>query len=215
MTRLQSAVFVIIAGLAAAGGATAIFLAPPEGSVRHYMMHCEEVGGEWLYGASQPTCISPDSTRLSFNQETHQFTQIRIDHELNEPVGTLEAQSNGACASTPTFSDYSVDVYQGRVAAPDFSSNEAATHHRTAITRDVNRGVNFAGKYVFAEWGCSEGCYGMAIVDADTGEIYEYGETTERGYVYETSSNLLGFENNDETTWFVWENETLKIVCTK
>jgi hypothetical protein len=71
----------------------------------------------------------------------------------------------------PSFEDYSVrEVYRGPAArlvldAPD----ERA--YRTRIREAVQEGMNFAGHYVMATWGCGVVCTMGAVVDLRTGAV--------------------------------------------
>ena len=44
---------------------------------------------------------------------------------------------------------------------------------RTRIREAARKGPNFAGHYTIAEWGCGTSCVSVAVVDAETGAVYE------------------------------------------
>ncbi len=91
-----------------------------------------------------------------------------------------------------SFSQYPTDsVYGGVVAPVNFESNKDAATFRTAITSAMEKGVNFAGHYVLASWGCGTSCEGLAIVDATDGAIVVYNLLSEEGVAYAKDSNLL------------------------
>jgi len=73
-----------------------------------------------------------------------------------------------------SFSDFPVDsIYKGKLAKPDFKTDLAARHFRTMIRKGcAYDGVNFAGHFTIAQWGCGCMCQQMAIVDRTNGEIY-------------------------------------------
>ncbi len=72
----------------------------------------------------------------------------------------------------PQFSDYPAGrVYRGRVAPLVESSSPNARMYRTMTRRAMAAGVNFAGHYVVATWGCGTECMGGQIVDARTGRV--------------------------------------------
>ncbi len=106
-------------------------------------------------------------------------------------------QAENDIHTTPTprsisFSQYPADnLYDGVVAPVDFESNKDAATFRTAITNAVNTGVNFAGHYIIATWGCGTSCEGLAIVDALDGAIVVYNLLSEEGVAYRKDSNLL------------------------
>lgn len=105
--------------------------------------------------------------------------------------------------------------YTGTIADVDFSSWPEATKYRTAITEDVERGVNFAGSYVVSTWGCaksrrSAACVGHAVVNARTGEIVLYDVIAKRTGDFSVGSNLFSvtLQNGEEKVWSV-EQDTL------
>lgn len=72
----------------------------------------------------------------------------------------------------PQFSDYPAGpIYRGRVAPLDLSSSPDARRFRTRTREAMAEGVDFAGHYVVAMWGCGSGCMSGQIVDARTGRV--------------------------------------------
>jgi hypothetical protein len=43
---------------------------------------------------------------------------------------------------------------------------------RTRLSEALANGVNFAGHYIVAGWGCGTGCISGAIIDARNGNVY-------------------------------------------
>jgi hypothetical protein len=37
----------------------------------------------------------------------------------------------------------------------------------------VKKGPNFAGKYTIAQWGCGTSCIGIAVINEETGTVYD------------------------------------------
>lgn len=72
----------------------------------------------------------------------------------------------------PAFSQYSVPVERARVKAINFHKNPDASTFRTRLSEAIRGGVNFAGHYVVAGWGCGTGCISGAIIEARTGDVY-------------------------------------------
>jgi hypothetical protein len=89
----------------------------------------------------------------------------------------------------PRFEDYPVkSVFTGTPAAPILATAEQRMY-RTRIRRGVSagsdvwigsykdpipsKGPNFAGHYFVIRWGCGSQCMMMAVVDAETGKVYE------------------------------------------
>ena len=77
-----------------------------------------------------------------------------------------------AAAQRPAFNSYSVPVEKARVRAIDFKSSPDARSFRTRLSEAIRGGVNFAGHYVVAGWGCGTGCISGAIIDARNGRVY-------------------------------------------
>lgn len=73
----------------------------------------------------------------------------------------------------PDFKDFPTPkTYTGKVTPPDVVSQPKARMFRTMLRENVKQGVNFAGRYVFASWGCGSGCTDSGIVDAETAQVY-------------------------------------------
>jgi hypothetical protein len=72
----------------------------------------------------------------------------------------------------PKFGQYKVAVEKPRIKKIDFKKNPDARAYRTRLTGALGRGVNFAGRYVVAGWGCGTGCTNAAVIDTRTGTIY-------------------------------------------
>ena len=71
------------------------------------------------------------------------------------------------------YEDFPADTnYNGKLAGPDFSTDDAARYFRTRIKEGCkNKGINFAGHYTIIEWGCGTSCQLMAIVNRKNGRI--------------------------------------------
>jgi hypothetical protein len=88
---------------------------------------------------------------------------------------STDEQTQGQCKNKPKLpklSDYSAQHYDGNVHAPMLESK----HHRmfrTAIREAAKNGVNFAGHYVIADWGCGTGCTQFVVQDALTGTVVD------------------------------------------
>jgi len=72
----------------------------------------------------------------------------------------------------PAFISYSAAVEKPRVRAIDFKASPDARSFRTRLSDAIKSGVNFAGHYVVAGWGCGTGCISGAIIDARNGRVY-------------------------------------------
>lgn len=77
-----------------------------------------------------------------------------------------------AQAKVPVFSQFPSKVEKARIKSIDFKKNPDARTYRTRLTHALDRGVNFAGHYIIAGWGCGTGCTNAAVIDTFTGQIY-------------------------------------------
>jgi hypothetical protein len=95
-------------------------------------------------------------------------------------------------SSLHRFEDFPVtDSYTGPVAGVDFAGQPGAAEFRTALTEGMAEGVRFAGRYAVAEWGCGTSCQSYALIDAETGEIVEFGIISAYGAEYRPDSRLF------------------------
>ncbi len=111
----------------------------------------------------------------------------------------------------------------------DFSTNPDAEEFRARIDKEVEKGPNFAGRYVYAEWGCGSSCGAGAIVDPESGEIVEFGILNSHGVDFQKDSRLLivnppkdlkYLEDSDllegkTTKYFLMSDEGLLLLCEK
>lgn len=118
----------------------------------------------------------------------------RIGQEKNE-AGNQEAITQERAQKKPdqyTAETYLVSViYNGPIHDVDFESKPEAKKFRAKINEAMKGGVNFAGKYVVASWGCGTSCQSSAIIDAETGVITQYGIGSEYGLSFKKESRLL------------------------
>jgi len=150
-------------------------------------------------------------------------------------AGGILAQEN-----TPSrFEDFPVTQrYSGRPVSVNLSSHPQARVFRTKLRENARDGVNFAGHYVLATWGCGSACTQLAIIDARTGKVYFPPELSkiiqfdlhklrgERPLQFRIDSRLLiavGNKNEEFDTppgifptekryYYVWQNNRLKLI---
>jgi hypothetical protein len=88
----------------------------------------------------------------------------------------IPAIALGNCRSKdkfPKFEQFPVaEVFRSKVHAPVLKTR-IAHMYRSQIRWAMKDGVNFAGHYVVARWGCGTGCAQFVIVDAITGNVIE------------------------------------------
>ena len=108
---------------------------------------------------------------------------LRFGSVILAAVVVVSAQGTSA---PPRFDDYPTHQrFEGKPAAPKLDSPNARLY-RTRIREGVEKGwgvydgtagperpgPNFAGHYIVIRWGCGSPCIQMAVVDADTGNVY-------------------------------------------
>jgi hypothetical protein len=130
----------------------------------------------------------------------------------------------------PTPEQYKVAVSKSKPKPINFRGNSRARMFRTRLNQALKGGVNFAGHYIFASWGCGTSCVQGAIIDTKTGQVYFPEETGVMtfGFLenddiplqYKKDSRLFilkGTSGEDETSqngiyYFVWEGKKFKQV---
>ncbi|MEL0653342.1 hypothetical protein V6246_18115 [Algibacter sp. TI.3.09] len=70
------------------------------------------------------------------------------------------------------FDKYKSEIYNGKLAEPDFNSYPDAKRYITRIKEECKNGINFAGKYTLVIWGCGSPCQSGVVVDRINGKIY-------------------------------------------
>lgn len=71
-----------------------------------------------------------------------------------------------------TFSKYRVKVTKLKPRRVNLRSHKQARTFRTRLRNANKAGVNFAGKYALATWGCGTGCLYGAIINTRTGQVF-------------------------------------------
>lgn len=117
-----------------------------------------------------------------------------------------------AQSKTPTFRQFAVKVKKVKNISVNLKSHKNANTFRTNLRNAAKEGVNFAGHFVFATWGCGTNCSESAIIDANTGRVFFPAELEGAGFgfcdlpedtepiVYKPDSRLIilsGFKGGD------------------
>lgn len=89
-----------------------------------------------------------------------------------------------------SFKDFPVEIYEGKLADPDFSTYPDAKGFITHIKNECAKGINFAGKYTLVTWGCGSPCQSGVVVDRKTGEIFS-GYETSLGAEFRKDSKMI------------------------
>jgi hypothetical protein len=88
----------------------------------------------------------------------------------------LFAQTSPTALSSeqlPTFADFPAQTRSIGVPARPTLQTPGQRRFRTRINQAARNGPNFAGHYTIAEWGCGTSCVSVAVIDAETGVVYE------------------------------------------
>lgn len=78
----------------------------------------------------------------------------------------------GQASREPKFKTYPATVENKRARSINFKGDPAARTMRTRLSEALSDGVNFAGHYIVAGWGCGTGCISGAVIDARNGKVY-------------------------------------------
>ena len=101
-----------------------------------------------------------------------------------------------ATTRLPRFTDFPVrSVYRGKTHA--LLSEYKDAHPKTGIPDAAQRKADFAGHYIMIHAGCGAGCSALSVMDAKTGEIYEFtslGLDDWNDLHYRITSRLLVFQ---------------------
>jgi hypothetical protein len=127
----------------------------------------------------------------------------------------------------PRPEDFPVsDIFNGTPAAPKFKT-PGQRQYRTMIRNAAKKGPNFAGHYAVAEWGCGTRCVEIAVVDVESGNVYDgpfetmclggLMEGEETGIFYRRDGSLLilkGCLNEKDcgSYYYAWTGAQFKLV---
>ena len=74
---------------------------------------------------------------------------------------------------TPKHEQFHVPIETVTAKQINFTGNRKARQFRTNLKEALAAGkINFAGKFIIAEWGCGSGCTQAEIIDAQTGKVF-------------------------------------------
>lgn len=82
------------------------------------------------------------------------------------------AAVGSAQTKTPTFKRYAAKVVTIKNIKVNLKSHKTANMYRTNLRNAAKEGVNFAGHFVLATWGCGTDCSQSAVVDARGGRVF-------------------------------------------
>lgn len=100
------------------------------------------------------------------------------------------------------YDKFSVDTFTGKRAGVNYSSNKTAQRFRSAIDWSIDTfGINFAGHYNLARWGCGTSCISGAITDLKIGNVYDLPPAT-LDYEFQADSRLLVINPPDSSGYY-------------
>lgn len=125
----------------------------------------------------------------------------------------------------PTFNQYPARVERVRTKAINFRGNPDARRFRTVLTEALRDGINFAGHYVVASWGCGTACQIGAIIDTRNGEVFWPKELAGVYTIFDepirhrANSRLVIVSqvpatkaDNREDNYYEWKNNRLRLI---
>jgi hypothetical protein len=188
---------------------------------------CEVRGGEWVNNAEVPLCMTPDEGLLKLingsfvaYSSADPWTEQNNAPLAGKTLGEEEKNISEYPKTSEICKEERVEKYTGKIAPVDFSSWQGSTEYRTAIIKDVVRGVNFAGTYVVSTWGCGrkkgDACVGHAIIDARTGRILLYGAIGKQTADFSLESNQISLvlQKGEVRRWAVMgDDHTNLVLC--
>jgi hypothetical protein len=143
----------------------------------------DALNGSWVVGRDGVTkwlkiARTDGSFGFVWGNNLSAVTPVQPD-ALSPGAAPTTATGNGPeqPASTPPvgFEAYSVSMYTGAFASPDFRNSPAEFwKFRTVIREGAARGINFAGHYALITIGCGTDCSTTMLVDVTSGIIFDF-----------------------------------------
>ncbi|WP_233872464.1 hypothetical protein [Paraburkholderia adhaesiva] len=126
----------------------------------------------------------------------------------------------------PAFEDCPTTV-QSKHATPRLVFDSRSREYRSAIADAARGPINFAGRYILAEWGCGAGCVMAAAVDTKTGRVTSLPFTVSdwpldvtEPLTYRANSCMLavqGSRNESKeqgTYWYAFDGKAFRLRAT-
>ena len=90
-----------------------------------------------------------------------------------------------------SFEGYKIkEIYTGPKAPINNKDLEDNSSFKTRIIEGYKKDINYAGKYVWIQWGCGSGCQVNLMVNAETGKIF-YPPVSALGVEYKVDSTMI------------------------
>lgn len=142
-------------------------------------------GSFYLHSVNMVSLPKATASDSSFNENFKLYYDVNAQRKLLAEIKGLE--------KLPKFEDFpAIELSSNQNIVVDIDSDPVARLYRGALRSHVKAyGVDFAGKYSLAEWGCGSTCQNGAIVDADTGHVYPLPGLMANGHDSRKDSRLL------------------------
>lgn len=147
--------------------------------------------------------IAEHVTRMRFKIATVLFSVAAVVLPTCDPQELPKEQDTSRFSDFPIATAFKGDLPQPVLATPEERKYGARIREGLSTgagvwigswkhAKDVT-GPNFAGHYVVIRWGCGSQCVMMALVDAETGKVYE-PPLSVGGSLYVPLDNLSAME---------------------
>ncbi|MGM0439431.1 MAG: hypothetical protein ACQEP3_03320 [Patescibacteria group bacterium] len=177
-------------------------------------------------------CIDSEDSCEKLLKEDDEIAGKRIiveGEESDEMINVFKIEFLKEEGCNFDFSDFKTQTTLNNNYNLDFSTRPEAKDFRTKIQNAVDEGPNFAGNYVYAEWGCGTNCGAGAIINPKSGEVVEYGLVNTHGIKFKKDSKLLIINppeeinavesesraGNVKSKYFIMEEDRLLLLCEK
>ena len=156
--------------------------------------------------------------------------QLTVKERVGDEMKVVEqkmVKENHVHTKIPKFADFEVkNVYQGQPAVVEPPAESTDWRFVEALEYWVPQGPNFAGTYTVVTWGCGTLCQAFAIVNAQTGTLFQPKEVSEVGLKFQINSRLLIINPPNDikemygdnapdwlhSRYYLWEDEQLKLI---
>ena len=190
--------------------------------------------GEVFRNSNFITLIGNDLKFSTSNNAKKVGQRIAITLDKKDNIAVLKVGAFAhplICESKlPEFVDHKIKVSKAKSRPINFRSHKDARMFRTRLRRAARGKANFAGHFIYANWGCGTSCLFGAIINTRTGDVYfpkelagmslDYGETDDEVETLQFKRNsrlfiIKGYEGNAEetkkgTSYLVWQGTKFK-----
>lgn len=143
------------------------------------------------------------------------IVSLRNHSSTSESTSTQSAQLN---PQSSTYPSQTTNPSQGNIVSLDLST-DFARNYKTNLSATLQKPADFDEHYVVANIGCGSGCMGYAVVDKNTGKVYQgpkddldayaaaYGSIENSGFTqYSLHSNLFKTRDGSGIHTYKFEN---------